>query len=900
MQVRHHLMLVLGIPFLYLSHAVAQQDCCEKAHVISNVTPNWTFSSSEDRNCAENEYQDAIANRNGKRASTCLYVLAIDAVNKFDDNKAINYFENFPRELLLDEQSKEVFNAHESGVLGYINDQRGYQKTAIKYTKNAIDAYKRLGMDQEVLLHQTSLVKLLAQRGSYEEAIALGKMVVEKTGVLSDEGRGSELKGAAANNLGYAYIYQGLNYRSDMRASKTKEAGHSAFEILKNNLEYAKKPGMKDLGLFNIANAALVMEEWDTARYYVDQIGLPYPHKFAISAIINMKAGRFNQAFSEISTACKAASLVSADESDALGQVIIQYPDAGDWADRAFIWIYLLETKGNILMGYYRTHPDSVSYLEKSFSAFEQALEIYQRLQAEFLDDGSPELRARFQNTHSSAALCAAELYLASDSTDQIKKEKCWSKAFSFAEQNQAFLLREGILNSLEGRCDSISTISVDCRAKALRDSLFAARKQRNAKEERLKRQEYIVFINSLRNSVSPAERQFYERRFGQMIVEVDSLQYALIPDSALFIEYVWSAPKPFALWATSKSKGIVPLGITMANGDSIGADIETFQEQWLRDDVGGFQSLNTSLGHQLYRTFLFVVLNDVPIEERNDLNRLIIVPDNVLRTLPFDVLLTDSALDEDHKLHYVLNRFIVNYQYSATLWALQREQLNRRKRVQISIGCFVNKNDQTGCADELLKNISNFAQDSLKAIILASRNTLRIFQNASINDFEQFAPQFDVMFFGVHGCINKDPDASYLSLYSNNIQENKGSKLSISNLYAREEPLKAQLAVFGSCETARQEGEHEVGNKGEGVIGLHWAMSYAGCPNVVASLNSVRDKSTAALMQLFFNNLLVKKMPTDESLTQAKRQYLETRQELVLPVYWANFICIGPSVQFR
>src|SRR5262249_27601826 len=76
----------------------------------------------------------------------------------------------------------------------------------------------------------------------------------------------------------------------------------------------------------------------------------------------------------------------------------------------------------------------------------------------------------------------------------------------------------------------------------------------------------------------------------------------------------------------------------------------------------------------------------------------------------------------------------------------------------------------------------------------------------------------------------------------------------------------KLELAVLSACQT----GLGSVAD-GECVHSLAHAFHVAGCKNVVASLWNVPDAPTAALMAVFYNELLRNKKPPLEALRQAQ-----------------------------
>jgi CHAT domain-containing protein len=74
------------------------------------------------------------------------------------------------------------------------------------------------------------------------------------------------------------------------------------------------------------------------------------------------------------------------------------------------------------------------------------------------------------------------------------------------------------------------------------------------------------------------------------------------------------------------------------------------------------------------------------------------------------------------------------------------------------------------------------------------------------------------------------------------------------------------ELAVLSACETGL--GEVPVN---EGAMGIQRAFHFAGTRNVVGSLWKVPDQSTAALMAVFYENLIGKEMKPMEALRQAQ-----------------------------
>lgn len=94
-----------------------------------------------------------------------------------------------------------------------------------------------------------------------------------------------------------------------------------------------------------------------------------------------------------------------------------------------------------------------------------------------------------------------------------------------------------------------------------------------------------------------------------------------------------------------------------------------------------------------------------------------------------------------------------------------------------------------------------------------------------------------------------------------------------------------AGLVVLSACET-------QVGlpSQGDDIVALNRAFIYAGTPTVIASLWTVEDKSTRALMTSFYAHLR-RGLSKAEALRAAQT---ETRRNYPHPYHWAAFVLTG------
>lgn len=137
---------------------------------------------------------------------------------------------------------------------------------------------------------------------------------------------------------------------------------------------------------------------------------------------------------------------------------------------------------------------------------------------------------------------------------------------------------------------------------------------------------------------------------------------------------------------------------------------------------------------------------------------------------------------------------------------------------------------------------------------------------------------QYRYIHFATHGVLGRSPS----------LMLSADQPLSMSDIMGL--PLKAELAVLSACKTGRGKVV-----PGEGVLGMSRAFLFAGARNVVVSLWSVDDASTAKLMDKFYEGLLERNETPRRALNQARRAMIAEGYQ---PRHWAPFILISQDGQ--
>jgi len=388
-------------------------------------------------------------------------------------------------------------------------------------------------------------------------------------------------------------------------------------------------------------------------------------------------------------------------------------------------------------------------------------------------------------------------------------------------------------------------------------------------------KQRYSQLIDNLEKN----HPEYYRLKYQQNQIELSTVQNDLDDKSAV-LEYFVGDSSIYVL-AVQKEQSKLYKIKKPGNWSSI---IDVFRNVVSLPDKKAKANPYTK---KLFKQFsqnaytLFQLLLKEPYTDlNNNVKHLKIIPDAELNYIPFDILLTqvaDTSMVDYKTLPYLLKEKSIGYNYSA---ALMMEQ----KQTTVNVYDFF----YGGYAAQYLKQDSiNIDLPEIRQLVARTADFFKgkayLNEAATKVDFLKDTLSYNVLHFAMHGILN-----DLYPLNSHLVFTQKDDfKLYAADLYNLK--LNTGLAVLSACDTGTGELQ-----KGEGVMSLSRAFTYAGCNSLVMSLWSIPEKSSVKVLQNFFKDLK-KETTKDVALQQAKLNYLENTSAITShPVYWAGLVLTG------
>jgi CHAT domain-containing protein len=284
------------------------------------------------------------------------------------------------------------------------------------------------------------------------------------------------------------------------------------------------------------------------------------------------------------------------------------------------------------------------------------------------------------------------------------------------------------------------------------------------------------------------------------------------------------------------------------------------------------------------------------------DTKRLVIVPDNPLYGLPFEVLVcaTRDGATEEHD-EFLISRYEISYAEGITelQWSAQNTRRKTRQLLALGnpslakdgFGAVPNPNETANpLLDSPLPSNLPGAEHEVEMVarIFTNSSDLCVREQATKSNFLKRAPDFSVLHVAAHATWDdKNPPLSRLLLAPDTSNGDSG-ELSVAEIAKLK--LHSDLVVLSGCNTGRGMGY-------EGVLGFARAFRYAGAASTIASLWNVNDETTAYLMERFYVHLR-EGTSRSSALRLAKLDLIVNGE--ADPYYWAPFVLVGDPGSFE
>ena len=285
---------------------------------------------------------------------------------------------------------------------------------------------------------------------------------------------------------------------------------------------------------------------------------------------------------------------------------------------------------------------------------------------------------------------------------------------------------------------------------------------------------------------------------------------------------------------------------------------------------------------------FLHKVWHPLLADLPENISELYIIPDGKLGYLPFEIFpLPDGNL--------TLEKYKIGYAYSAALRWFQGQENARRpekffagfapaypasaENLLEEYALIVERNGELnlpGAAAEVTRIAEKWNGDAF------------VGKSATADLFRRTAADYQILHLAGHALADDFNPLNSRLLFNDSLGNIQA--VSAADLYGME--LNADLVVLSACNTGYGQLK-----KGEGIVSLHHAFTYAGAGAALMSLWAVPDKQTSEIMIAFHDYLHAGKTKT-EALRAAKLDYLrEAKTEVSKhPYYWAGFVLTGDT----
>lgn len=700
------------------------------------------------------------------------------------------------------------------------------------------------------------------------------------------------------NNLGIA-LTQGLKQNEAINAfQKTLD--------YYNQSQLRSPDTYKGIGntQIELANCFLQTREWDKAQNYYQQAAQqliksgfknsPYLSEAYIGLGNIAKAqNNFSEALSQYH---RAVGVLMPEFSKAQ---LIETPSVSQAIYAPIEAISALSAKAQILYALRQSSPKHFMAARGHYALLDS---LIMDLKNHYKEDGS-----KFDLITRAVPIYERALSLALQAKDS-------AAALRYFDRTKAIVLREGLYDHSAKQFAGIPQAVLDKEKTLELDIAFALKKLAEATTET----ERSTLNDSLFNAKRRLERfveedlkrdtaysRYYNFKYNThpplSIADVQSR----LKDKMLLVEYFVGDDSLYTFTATPQKvffkAQVMPKGFK----DSLELfrlSFSNFTKMGTNKDSISFEQ-RKQIFERLSPQFYTILLHP-PLSMANasgTFQRLRIIPDGLLGYLPFSLLMQDTGHewtgDESQQPSFVINKYAISYDYSrelmfdSTLYKKLKIPQDRSHRFG---GFGIQYDDLTlSLMQKANKQMLPLPKSPLEVRSINAQIGGDVFTDENKwyrqrqtyrSIFLEHIKKYNVLHLSMHASMDdREPLNSALIFSKHDSADN--NLLTAAELYAHDFKHN-DLTVLSACNTASGAVQ-----RGEGIMSLSRALSFAGCKSLIATLWSVGDNDMYLIMPNFYK-YLQQGMDKDLALQKAQLEYLKTN--FTDPNHWAAPILVG------
>ncbi|RZN81494.1 MAG: CHAT domain-containing protein [Winogradskyella sp.] len=466
------------------------------------------------------------------------------------------------------------------------------------------------------------------------------------------------------------------------------------------------------------------------------------------------------------------------------------------------------------------------------------------------------------------------------------------NEAFLFSEKSKSNVLRELVSNpkikekidindDLLSRDDAINNKIARVRTDIITEKSKVEADTMKTYELQEKLINLIHKKDSLEKAIEKSYPKYYKLKYENSVVDVPKIQSFLDEDTTL-IDFLIAENIIFSFIINNDSYHIKRISVK-----DLSQKVGALNNSIVDKNQTLFQTTSESLYTELFQ----------PIASSIKGQNVIIIPDEVLWHLQFDLLINKSKKTSVINPNYLLYDYAFSYANSASfLEETLMSSLGDEKKKDCLAFSYSNEEDENKNYDNIsLERLRNSKIDlpgtrqEIKALSNIIDGTYYYGSNASEYNFKNNITDYKIIHLALHAEIDSLERDNLKILFS---EINNKPNIDDNILYSHElynMKIPSDLVVLSACNT----GTGEV-NKGEGIMSIGNAFQYAGAKSLLLSRWEVSDETTPKIIEEFYKNLKDGHVKS-EALRLAKITHLENSGVLQSqPFYWGSFYVLG------